>query len=258
MLKIQERRDELGCELWQDKGMIIQILSQQSLYSRILDAGKDFSSWQCFHVEGFGKIPIFPSPDSRAPTGLCCGCGSQRELGDSGAMDKRGIFWKNILFKIKFPPKYHSSFEASLASFIGCVRHIRIFQLQICPWQWDHSGSTLENILDFLFSLFLTGIPATSIGGLFSVLAQPRISSRGAARGIFHGHIPWFPPWVSAEAPWGRGCWVFSVDKGELRERDQNNSCAPSPWKQRIHRWPMETNWIPAGAALGWLWGSSV
>lgn len=57
---------ELWCGSWQDKGMIIEILFQQSFYSRILDGGNDFSSWQCFQVERFDKIPIFPSPDSRA------------------------------------------------------------------------------------------------------------------------------------------------------------------------------------------------
>lgn len=85
---------QLGCESWRDKGVIIQILFQQGLDSRVLDAGNDFSSRQCFQVEGLDNIPIFPSPGGcRAPTELCHGCGSQTELGDSKAMDKRGIFW---------------------------------------------------------------------------------------------------------------------------------------------------------------------
>lgn len=46
--------------------MIIQILFQQGLDSRILEAGNDLSSQQCFQVEGLDNIPIFPSPDSRA------------------------------------------------------------------------------------------------------------------------------------------------------------------------------------------------
>lgn len=170
--------------------MRIRILFQQNLYSRILDAENNFSSRQCFQVEGFDNIPILPSPDSRAPLvgaelplGPPTDVGTKLEPGDSRSKDKRGIFWKYIpFFKLNSLPDNIPALKppASLASLTACVGHLWIFQLPGCPWQWDHSGSagrTLENSLDSLFSLFLAGIPATKTGEFFPVLAQPRTSS---------------------------------------------------------------------------------
>lgn len=104
---------QLGYEPWQDKRVRIRILFQQNLYSRILEAGNNFSSQQCFQVEGFDNIPILPSPDSRAPLvgaelplGPPTDAGAKLEPGDSRSKDKRGIFWKYIpFFFIKFPPR---------------------------------------------------------------------------------------------------------------------------------------------------------
>lgn len=77
--------------------MIIQILFQQNFYSRILDAGNDFSSQQCFQVEGFDIIPILPSPDSRAllvgaelPLESPVDVGAKAGLGHPRAKDRRG------------------------------------------------------------------------------------------------------------------------------------------------------------------------
>lgn len=55
---------QLGCESWQEKRVVIGVLFQQNSNSGILDAGKSFSSWQWFQVEGFDNIPnIFLTPE---------------------------------------------------------------------------------------------------------------------------------------------------------------------------------------------------
>lgn len=237
--------------------MIIQILSQQSLYSRILDAGNDFSSRQCFHVEGFGKIPIFHPLTPELPLGSAVDVGAKGNWEILEPWTKGEYFGKTSFFKLNSLPNIIPALEPPWPPLLALLgpsgfsssRFVRGNGIVLAP-HWKTSWISF-------FSLFLTGIPAPGLGTYSLCWHSPDLPHEVMPGGFFMDTSPGSLP-GSLQRLRGKGdvgflVWIRkSCGKGTrtipVLHLHGNRESTGGPWRQTGFQ--QEQRWDGSGAAL--------